>query len=241
MNLSQVVTNVMMSIGIYAIALPFDDPPAKVISDVIQTVTLPIFSTYHPYYETYTFETFSDLKEVDCGTNWKEYLIPEVFDNREILFVRRVEYKDNTVTGLSYYGGFPITGGIIQQSMIANASAKLAAKLVPKITFEWKPPRRLRIYNAINSAYIDVEFAFMQEKSLQSIEQTCYESFLELATLDVKMFLYNSLKHYPEINSAYGNIALKIDDWQSAEADRKQLLENWGNTYHMDQLLYEFI
>lgn len=240
LNLSQIVTAVEMNIGIYAIALPFEEPTPKIIADVIQTQTLPVFSNYHPYYETITF-SLNELKEVDRGSNWKEYLLPDVFHNREIMFVRRVEYKDDTVTGLSYYGGFPITGGLIQQSMIANASARLSAKLIPRITFEWKPPRRLRIYNAINSAFINVDFAFAQDKSLQSIENTCYQSFLELATLDTKCFLYNTLKHYPEINSVYGNINLKIEDWQSADSDRKQLLENWDNTYHMDQQLYEFI
>lgn len=252
LNLSKIVTAVQMNIGIYSIALPFEEPTPKIIADVIQTQTLPIFSNYHPYYETMTFSLITKpsgldkpdptaMQEVDHGSNWKEYLLPDVFHNREILFVRRVEYKDNTVTGMSYYGGFPITGGLIQQSMIANASAKLAAKMIPKITFDWKPPRRLRIYNAINSSTINVDFAFMQDPSLQSIESTCYQSFLDLATLDTKIFLYNTLKHYPEINSVYGNIALKIDDWQAADGDRKQLLENWDNTYIMDQQLYEYI
>ncbi len=258
LNLSQIVTAVQMNVGIYAIALPFEEPTPKIVADVIQTQTLPVFSNYHPYYETITFSltgsssgvilaksgdqnVASVLKEVDCGSNWKEYLLPDVFHNKKILFVRRVEYKDDTVTGMSYYGGFPITGGLIQQSMIANASARLAAKMIPKITFDWKPPRRLRIYNAINSAFVDVDFAFAQDPSLQSIEDTCYQSFLDLATLDVKCFLYNTMKHYPEINSVYGNISLKIDDWQSADGDRKQLLENWDNTYHMDQQLYEYI
>lgn len=240
MNISDVVSSVMMDIGIYKIALPFDEPVEKVLTDVIQIKTVPIFSLVHPYYETLRFN-LGELEVVDRGSDHTTYLLPDVFHNRKILYVKRVEYADNTVVGLSYFGGFPMSGSLIQESMIANASSKLAAKLVPRITFKWEPPRKLTIYNAINSCEINADIGFAQDKSLITIEDTCYDSFLELATLDCKKFLYESLKHYPELNSAYGNIALKIEDWQQADSDRKQLLERWNDTYHLDQVLYEWI
>lgn len=229
-----------MDIGVYKIALPFEEPTEKVLSDVIQTKTLPIFSLYHPYYATIEFDT-NKLKKIGRGSNWDEYELPDVFHERQILFVRYVQYKDNTVTGVSFYGGLPLSGNMVQETMIANATANLASKLIPKITFEWKPPRVLRIYNMINTAVIEVNFAFNNDKSLASIPDTCYDSFLRLATLDCKMFLYNTLKHYAELNSMYGNIALKIDDWQNAESDRNALIEQWDNTYHMDLGLFEYI
>lgn len=240
MNISEVVTSIQMDIGIYKIALPFDEPVEKVLTDVIQIKTVPVFSLLHPLYEKMRFN-LGELEVVERGSNYTTYLLPDVFNNRKILFIKRVEYADNTVTGLSYFGGFPMSGGLVNQSMIANASAKLAAKMIPKITHHWEAPRKLTIYNAINSCEINVEIAFPQDKSLITIEDTCYDSFLDLATLDCKKFLYESLKHYPELNSAYGNIALKIEDWQQADDNRKQLLEQWNNTYHLDQVLYEFI
>lgn len=240
MNISEVVTSVMMDLGIYKIALPFDEPPEKVLTDVIQVKTVPVFSLVHPYYERMDFN-LGDLETVERGSNYTTYLLPDVFHNRKILFVKRVEYADNTVVGLSYFGGFPMSGKLIQESMIANASAKLAAEMIPKISFRWEPPRKLTIYNAINSCHINVDIGFAQDPSLIMIEDTCYDSFLELATLDCKKFLYDTLKHYTELNSAYGNIALKIEDWQQADSDRKQLLEQWNNTYHLDQVLYEWI
>ena len=80
LNLSQIVTAVEMNVGIYAIALPFEEPTPKIIADVIQTQTLPIFSNYHPYYETITF-CLNELKEVDPGKNtfYPMYSITEKF------------------------------------------------------------------------------------------------------------------------------------------------------------------
>ena len=46
----------------------------------------------------------------------------------------------------------------------------------------------------------------------------------------------SDLKHYNDMQSAYGNISLKLDDWQGASDARKQLLDDWGNVYHMDVL-----
>ena len=71
-------------------------------------------------------------------------------------------------------------------------------------------------------------------KSLQSIRPTAEESFFTLAVLDVKENLYGLVKHYQNIQTAYGNVELKIDDWQNAESERKELLNQWDDSYHLD-------
>ena len=57
---------------------------------------------------------------------------------------------------------------------------------------------------------------------------------MELATLDMKVFLYNTLKLYDGIPTAFGQINLKIDDYQSADGDRNTLLDNWRDKFHLD-------
>ena len=240
MNLSEVITAIQMKIGIYKIALPFDEPTESVLTDVIQNITLPTFSMFHPYYETIDFNLGNDLTKLSQTSNSAVYQFPDVFYNRKILFVKRIEYKDDTCLGLSYYGGIPMNSSMIQQSMIANASSHIAAKMIPRITFKWIAPNKIEIFNAINAASVRITFAFSQDKSLGTIEDTCWDSFLELAILDCKSFLYNTFKHYNEIPSAYGSISLRMDDWQSAESDRKSLIDEWEASYHVDMALYEF-
>lgn len=237
MNLSEIITTIQMDIGIYKIALPFKEPTETILADVIQTKTVPIFSEHHPYYEKITFDV-NKLEKCEVGPNYVTYLLPDVFKERTILWIRRVTPQDSyDLTTYSYR----MTSGLVQRSMIATATTKLASKLVPKVTHKWMPPRKLRVYNLLSVQYIDVDIAFRQDKNLQSIEDACYSSFLELAELDCKVFLYNQLKHWPEINSMYGNIALKIEDWQNADSERKSLLDQWNNTSHMDQEIYEFL
>ena len=50
----------------------------------------------------------------------------------------------------------------------------------------------------------------------------------------VKVFLYNNLKLYDEIPTAFGNIKLKIEDYNGADNERTQLLERWRDTFHVD-------
>ena len=57
---------------------------------------------------------------------------------------------------------------------------------------------------------------------------------MRLATLDVKKFMYDNLKLYGNLQTAYGNIDIKIDDWSNAEQEREQLIQEWENTWHLD-------
>ena len=81
----------------------------------------------------------------------------------------------------------------------------------------------------------------MHFENLSSIKSTLFEAFYDLALLDIKRFLYNILKHYENIETAYGSINLRIDEWSNAEADRKDLLTRWGELYHLEEKQYVII
>lgn len=241
MNISSLITRIKMQLGIYSIALPFENPD-EVIKEIIQTVTLRTFSTYAPYYEKFRFK-LRELKCIEKNSNYETYLLPDVFSEREIMFVRSVEYDESTVTGTGYWGGgIPMLhGNILNQAMLANAGMPLVNKLVPKITFKYDHPRKVTLWNVYSSSCLVFDIALSQDKSLASITPTQEESFFTLALLDVKDMLYQSLKHYNDVQSAYGNINMKLDDWANAAQDRKQLLDEWDNVYHMDVLPFEWL
>lgn len=241
MNLSSLITRIKLQLGIYTIALPFENPD-EVFKDIIQNVTLRTFSTYAPYYEKFRFK-LDELKCIEKNSNYSTYILPDVFSERELLFIRSVEYDESTVTGTGYWGGgIPMLhGNLINQAMLANAGMPLVNKLIPKVTFKYEHPRKVTLWNVYSSNTLVFEIAMMHDKSLASITPTEEESFYNLAVLDIKDMLYQSLKHYNDVQSAYGNISLKLDDWQSAAQDRKALLDEWDNTYHMDVLPFEWL
>ena len=63
---------------------------------------------------------------------------------------------------------------------------------------------------------------------------------MQLAMLDAKMFLYNTLKLYDGIPSAFGSIQLKVEELQGADSERTALLNQWNDTFHLDMDNWEF-
>ena len=236
MNMSSLITRIKMDCGIYSIALPFDNPD-KAIEDVIREISLRTFSTYAPYFQKVQFDTH-DLEKIDEHGNVQTYLLPDIFSQREILYVKSVKYDESDISSLGYWGGgVPILhGNMLNQAMLSNSALNLTNRVIPKLTFEYKHPRQLSLYNLLSSCKIVLEIAFIHDSNLMTISPSQEESFYNLAVLDVQNFLYQTLKHYSEIKSAYGTINLKIDEWQNAYSARKELINEWENSYHMDVL-----
>lgn len=233
MNLSNIVTRIKLKLGMMNIATPFDNLDDTIVK-ILTDITLPIFSVYHPFKQTITLHT-NEMDVIERGGTFTWYLLPD-FKSRELLYVFDVRYDETSLSGLGYYGGgYPLSSGsTIHQGMLANSAASLSSMMIPKLTFKYEHPRRLCIYHAYVSSRLSIDLGFQHDRSLASIEETARESFIDLALLDVKENLYPTLKHYSEINSAYGNINLKLDDWANAESDRKELINRWDDTYHLD-------
>lgn len=240
MNMSQLITRIKITCGIYTIALPFENPN-EFIKDIIQNITLRTFSTYCPYYETFRFDVQS-LERLEKHANYEVYLLPDIFSQRELMFVRDVTYDESDISGLGYWGsGIPLLhGNMINQGLLSNAGLALTNKMVPRITFKYEHPRKVTIYNILASCKVVFDLAFMHDKNLTTITPTEEESFFNLAVLDVKDALYQTLKQYTDIQSAYGQISLKLDDWAQAVDARKALIEQWEEDYHMDVMPFTY-
>lgn len=240
MNLSQLITRIKINCGLYSIALPFENPDA-VIADVIQNITLRTFSTYAPYYERLRFDLHS-LERLEKHANYEVYLLPDVFSQRELLFIRDVRYDESDISGIGYWGGgIPILhGNMIRQGILSNAGMNLSNKMIPRLNFKYEHPRKVTLYNVLSSCKLVFEVALMHDKNLVSISPTQEESFFNLAVLDVKDMLYQTLKHYSDMQTAYGNINLKLEEWQQASSERKALLDEWEGMYQMDVVPFTY-
>lgn len=240
MNMSQLITRIKISLGLYTIALPFENPE-EAIKETLQNITLRTFSTYCPHYEKIAFNC-NELQKLEKNAHYEVYLLPDIFQEKELLFIRNIDYDEADITGMGYWGGtFPILqGSLIRQAMLSNASLGITQKMIPKITFKYEHPRKVTLYNRISSSHLVFELAFTHDKNLQTITPTEEETFFQLALLDIKDMLYQSLKHYNDIQTAFGNINMKLDDWSSAAQERKELLNEWEQVYHMDILPFEY-
>lgn len=239
MNVTTVCTRIKLDLGIYGIALPIDNLDDFILM-ILQDITLPTFSIYNPF-EQRLHVQLADLQKIQKTHIFESYLLPD-FQERKLLEVRNVEYDDSSIFPGGYaINVFPYAGfSIAQDVMTGQASADLVSAMLPTLTFHFEYPRTLILYNCLSSYSLVLTLCFEHDKSFMSIPPTAEESFFKLAILDVKWGLYGLMKHHNNIQTSYANIEMKIDDWQNAVEERKSLLQDWDERYHLDHCTFYY-
>ena len=163
------------------------------------------------------------------------YEIPNLFKKQRLLGLYNIrpyiEYNGMMMTS-SYE-----TIDSYQVLATGQGLANLSSAMVPPQTFEFLPPNRFQIFNQVlynNKVYLDLQYTHSPE--LHTIPDTARESFYRLALLDTKAYLWNALRYYTTVQTAIGQMDLKIDAWENAEADRLELLNQWDENYHLDSV-----
>lgn len=232
--MSELVTRIKLNLGLVSIATPFLNID-ETIKTIIEMITIPDFSVYCP--RKYNFELdLTNSEAIDKEGERTTYILPD-FKTMKLIYVIDVRYSEANMTSVGWYdgGGLPIVdGNMYQQAVLTNASSNLLKEMIPKVTFRYEAPNLLHMYNLISSTKLVAELGFEHDKSLATISPSQRKSFTDLAMLDVKANLYPTLKNYSSIQSAYGQIDLKLENWENAESERKDLLDRWEDTYHLD-------
>lgn len=233
-NISDLLTSIKMDLGIYGLALPLDNPD-KAIMDCIKLRTLPTYSIYYPKQFTFKINT-DDLQCLESGYLRSRYLLPTaMFPEQRILYILKVNPKSN-LAGIGY--ATPIYNAdisVYQGLMNTQVGADLISQISPSFTWEFRAPDEMVLYNLSSIlGEIEVTLGLTHLPNLTTIKPSQWNSFYELAILDVKAFLYNTIKHYDDLSSAYATIQLKINDWEEAASQRKELIENMKDNYHLD-------
>lgn len=238
MNMSTLITRIKRRIGIYGIDIPVD--VNKLFTEVIEDTTIPVFSMYEPDYQ-YLYVSTDNLQQIHMGMQTEEYLLPDS-QYRKIVCVADVSYDSESgynnypglnMTGLYQYNPFA-SSTMHQNIMLANVQSQIYGKSFPSLRFDFRPPRTIVFYNKILSNTLRIQIGYEHDKSLTSISPTLSESFFELALLDCTDAAYQIAKHWDTIETSIGSIKLNIDDWSNAAEQRKALLEDWTDRYHLD-------
>lgn len=240
MNISSVVSQLMMQKGLTNLVLPFKDPttgeliPAdQVIQNVIKTVTVPIWSNYKPWMRTGSID-ISKMKCVD--RTHAVYMLPEFLTLTPVMYVFDVKLPFQNTRGT--FGDVAPAYGInrsVQGVATSQAYMMLAGQMRAEPTFEYLGFNKIRLYGWPKTE-IEITVACQHDPNLESIEDSCYSSFMQLASLDVEEFLYANFRFNKTIPTAHGNFELPIEDWQGAKEARLQLLDKWEDTFHLDMI-----
>lgn len=236
LNLSNVLFRIKLKLGIVNMATPFENLN-ETLTKIIQEVTIPTYSLYLPYRRLDRIDTSDVFEVIDRQTSYTEFLIPD-WKNLKLVYINDIYYNEDALTNLGYYAGTIPSGmtdtSFMGQMMLNNISAGMINMAVPKMTFDFIPPRRLKLFNAYWSNYVMMDWSFEHSKSLNTIPDDALNSFMDLALLDVKENLYPTLSQYMEQQTEYGTIRLPIESWANAESERNELLNKWDDTYHLD-------
>ena len=244
-NISKLISSIKLDLGLTAMATPFENLD-ELIREIIVVRTIPVFDEMYPYKVPLQIDT-NELTMVERRTESTVYMLPDVFGKAEIMMVTHMEpiYDDNRYsndynTSMFSYGVTPCIYGY-QELMMAQAQANMLSSAAKGSTFQFIPPNMIEIFSgyAMGNTY-RLSVALSHAENLSTIPATCYGSFLKLATMDVKVHLYNLLIHYENLSTAYGQLSLNIDRWSNAEDDRRALIEKWEQTYHLDLTDYMF-
>lgn len=237
MNMSKAISHIKMVLGLNAITLPFKDdnsfpvPTENIIREVLTTITIPIYSDYEPWIR----KGDCDLKSLKCVDQRNGiYLLPAWLTMTDVKYVSDISLPMHNYRGT--FGDISPAYGInrsAQGVVTSQAYMMLAGQMRAEPTFEYLGENKVKLYG-YPRCMLSFSVACEHDPNGESIPESCYSSFMELAILDVKMYLYNNLKYYKEIPSAHGGAKLEIEDFQGAEAERNTLLEKWGDTFHVD-------
>lgn len=238
MNLSGVITQIISQNGLNNIVLPFVNKQTKqpipienVIYHVLETTTIPTFSQFVPWKR----EGDSNIMDLKCIDQKKFiYLLPPHLTITPVMYVIDVKlpYHNNRGT----YGDIAPAYGVnrsVEGVLTSQAYMMLAGQMRSEPTFDYLGYNQIRLYGYPKTR-LTFELACQHMSNGETIPDSCRTSFVRLADLQTQLFLYNQLKFYKNIPTAFGNLELPIDDWASAKEELNQLLDRWQDTYHVD-------
>lgn len=192
------------------------------IIENIKTETLENFSKYFPYKVQHTINVVEDRVSFERENRF--YLKTEL----PILAVKHV-YLSNTfygdisdISGLNRY--CPVHRNLVDTQI---AMDMLSATSTP-ITFEFVHPNMIDIFPAqYTKGRLLVDLHCVHPTDFSTIPLNLKDEFLKLCLYDTQEALYQIRHRFANLQTAFGNIELFIDDLQNATEKRDELMEKW--------------
>lgn len=233
MNINALLNRIKKRLGIFYFKLPISD---KDLIDVITDDTLVTFSRYYPAYLSIPLDTSEENKIPN--ERYGYYINTDMLaEGVKILGIEDVTYD------AQFFGGYmdPYANNVFD-FMELQAGLNLSAIMNCPITWNFYNPNKIVFDEDIRgrTSKLFVTASITYSKSLANIPTSYEDEFFKLALIDIKIFLYNNLKHFDNIDTTFGQISLKIDEWNGADDERTTLVNNWDETfiYHRQKKIY---
>lgn len=246
MNISEVISDIKLTLGLNTIALPYNKPVELVIQEILK-VSIRTFSRFKPYIKE-GIEQRKNLRSPDKQSEKLGiYILPEIFTTSRVqdayAYSVSSDFKNEEVSSNPFTVGSPFVGfgsyypqDIINATQTGVAINKYTGITTRPPSSKWLGFNKIQLIDFPKEAFVYFVVKCDHDLNGETIQESCVESFIQLATLDVQRTLYNNLKNMNNVGSAFKEIQLKIDDWSGAEAERKELIKHWEGVFHFDDL-----
>lgn len=240
--------------------LPEDEigSPKQFMMDVLRDETLPSLNRLFPrLFRTVLNTTDLIPVENDMKDGYVGYRVPlKLTEGLKIMGIKSFHtgvggynnsgfYKGNngylgSATWLSAYPnrfGRYSSANLYESVIAANltyADLQLMGQIQEQPIPRFETPNILwinRTYASSSSFF--VVFLLENDENLISIDDEVYDAVRKLFLLDLKKTIYNRFGMLSNIDTAIGNIDLKIDDWNGAEQERNDLFEQYDSLSHL--------
>lgn len=245
MNISTLINDIKLVNGLYTIALPFEESIDTVMQKIIQ-VSIRTFSDFKPNKK----ETHVMRDALKAPSEWEEkqgiYILPAPLTTTHVKYAEA--YIESNLYGEevninAFTVGSPFVGfgsyyptDIINATLTGAAINKFTGVSSTQPSSKWLGYNKIQLFNFPKKCALKIIASCEHDLNCESIPESCWESFKELATYDIQITLYNTIKNMNNLGSAFKEIQLKIDDWGNAIGKREELLNNWKNTFHYDNI-----
>lgn len=235
MNYTDLMKRIKRELGVMAWHLPMDD---EEIIDIIKEEVMIPFSTFFPYEHRAVLDINGDNfdQKESIFTIPLDIYIPE---GCQIISVKKINHSEvDASVGFSSYDGYMnrVYSGNMLDIMYDDIEGGMMGTLDrPAPTIDFIHPNKLKLYNynALFTSKIEVVF-HLTYPNLNMIPLAVSVFFNKLAVKTVQKFLYKVLKYRDQIDTAYGTINLRLDDWTDAEREVEEMMA----TLAEDQVLF---
>lgn len=225
-------------LGTAMLNLPDDINKDSWMDKVIANETLDTFSRYYPFHMTYYLT--GDRRKGPY------YLIDEnICPSQDIIGVGDINWhllsKCTPAFGFGsgFYSTFDMfTSGLnVEDIMMQQMLTDHASIYKCGIYIEYEPPNMVRLESNLSNNMLEmlksipIDLLIKHARNLMTIEPTKMEIFEQLATADVATFLYQSIKYFDNVQTAYATTDLKLDSLQDWMNKREEIVQKLEESY----------
>lgn len=240
MSPNLILSKAKRRLGISMFKLPFDD---NELLDIMYEDTIPTFSKFFPRYLTFPVDLNqckpAKYRVADKAKYFgtRAYHIDFSQFGSEIvpIDIEDIDYYHNDQSDFIAYENE--LHGQTPYELVTNSfgRATLAASLNVEPIHRFEAPDILifdeKGFGQVYGDKIFLTCLVLHAKDLSTINISYIDYFTKLYMIDLQINLYAVLKFVDKIDTTFGEIDLKIDDWANAEDKRKELEEDWGTKF----------